>query len=124
MSCGTIQKQIKENGWTAGTNVLEDISLNFSGAGLHTKITLLKKDMQVFQHKHVYDHLSVLLDGIVIVETDEGPGHGPYLMVAKDEPVSMVIKANIYHKVSALSDATWMCIHQEREDEIPLEATI
>jgi quercetin dioxygenase-like cupin family protein len=121
VSCGVIEKQIKENGWTAGTNVLEDISLNFSGAGIHTKITSLKKDMVVFQHKHVYDHLSVLLDGTVVLETDEGKGFGPYLMVAKDEPVSIVIKAGIYHKVSALTDATWMCIHNQKEDEIPLE---
>jgi len=98
---------------------VEDQSKNFSGADTHCKVTYFKAGQQGVQHSHKYDHLSVLLDGVVIVKAGERQ------MIMKSEPgepCSIVVKAGEEHVVIALTDAIWMCIHNTlNEGEIPLE---
>jgi quercetin dioxygenase-like cupin family protein len=102
MSCGTLQLE-------RGKNL--NIGLDFSGAGLHVKVTTIPKGMRLVQHKHTYDHLSVLLSGRVIVKSDADT----LVIDAGDSPKSLVIEAGRLHSVVALTDAVWLCVHKEEE---------
>lgn len=108
MPCGHIT-QLAKASVTAGKNVFEDKAVNLSGAGTFCKVIGLVKNDFVIKHKHDYDHLSILLSGMVIVKTDDNE----YVMDATVSPKSTVIKANEYHAVYALTDASWLCVHKE-----------
>jgi quercetin dioxygenase-like cupin family protein len=105
MSCGVTQF-MKENNVTMQDGVLEDIAVNYRGAGMFVKQVTLKAGQCVIKHKHDYDHLSILLSGSVILETDE------YLKELEG-PTSVVIKAGLFHKVTTMTDAVWLCVHAE-----------
>lgn len=113
MGCGKITTLAEKLGIQAGINVLEDISTDFEGAGISLKFVPLKKNQFVIQHKHKYPHLSVLLSGKVLLESDGSQK----LLDASIEPQSIVIPAGAYHQVTALSDAVWLCVHN-KEDEV------
>lgn len=104
MGCGVTQFMRENN--VQMSSALEDVSTDFRGAGLWVKHVPLKAGQCVIKHKHDYAHLSVLLSGIVTVETDEGTHQ-------LDGPTSIVISAGLYHKLTALTDALWMCVHAE-----------
>lgn len=106
MSCGIVTKQAEALGIKPGTNVLEDISHNLHGCGVSVKVTPLARGMKVIQHKHSYDHLGVLLTGRVIVQTD----NDTCVLAADDGPMSIIIEADIYHSVTAVTDAVWQCV--------------
>jgi quercetin dioxygenase-like cupin family protein len=110
MGCGVTQF-MHENKVKMQPDVLKDVSADFIGAGLLAKRIPLKAYQVIIKHKHDYDHLSLLLDGVVIVETDEGA----QTLVA---PSSIVIKAGLYHKLTALTDSLWLCIHACTPDQI------
>lgn len=105
MGCG-VTEFMRENNVQMRDGILEDVSINYSGAGLRVKEIPLKENQCVIKHKHSYDHLSVLLNGIVVLETDE------YTKVLEG-PTSVVIKANLYHKLTAMTDALWLCVHAD-----------
>jgi len=108
MGCGVVTRAAEAAGIQAGVNVLEDVSKNFKGAGVEVKMTPLQAGMEVIQHKHEYDHLSVLISGKVRVSTDEAT----YWLDATIIPHSLVIKAGRYHTVYAITDAVWLCVHK------------
>lgn len=58
------------------------------------------------QHKHPYEHLSILASGTIIVES----GGTTQTLVG---PCCITIPANTHHGVKALTDAQWYCIHSE-----------
>jgi quercetin dioxygenase-like cupin family protein len=108
--CGHVTKLAEQFGITPGVNVLEDVSKNFDGAGIQVKVTPLEKDMTVIQHRHSYDHLSILLSGSVILQND---GMTTILNASKG-PVSIIIEAGQLHALTALTDnVVWMCIHKD-----------
>jgi quercetin dioxygenase-like cupin family protein len=109
MGCGTITRKAIDAGIIPGVNVLEDVSTNHVGAGVSVKATPLKKGMEVIQHKHSYPHLSVLVSGLVALKNDDFSR----IIDARKEPQSVVIEANQYHSVIALTDALWLCVHVE-----------
>jgi quercetin dioxygenase-like cupin family protein len=101
MSCNTIELEHKNL----------KIGTDFTGAGLHVKLTELKKGMKLVQHKHTYDHLSLLLSGRVIVHLDTDA----IVIDASATPRSMVIEAGRIHRVTAITDACWLCVHHDSE---------
>ena len=105
MGCG-VTEFMRENKVKMRDGVLDDVSTDFRGAGLLAKHIPLKAGQCVIKHKHDYAHLSVLLSGIVTVETDESTHQ-------LEAPTSIVIKAGLHHKLTALTDSLWMCIHVE-----------
>lgn len=112
MGCGVVTARAIEAGITPGVNVLEDVSKNFEGAGVSVKVTPLKAGMEVIQHKHAYPHLSILMSGVVVLKTD----NWSKTINAKKEPQEVVIEADTYHAVIALTNAVWLCIHSEGKE--------
>ena len=103
MGCGVTQF-MQDNNVVMQEDALRDVSTDFSGAGILAKRIPLEAGRVIIKHKHDYSHLSVLLEGSAIVETDEGA----QILVA---PASIVIKAGLYHKLTPLTDGLWLCIH-------------
>lgn len=62
------------------------------------------------QHVHTYDHLSILASGTAWVTVDD-----------KTEcftgPVCLTIAAGKSHKVTALTDIHWFCVHSTDETD-------
>jgi quercetin dioxygenase-like cupin family protein len=109
MGCGIVSSRAIEAGINPDVNVLEDVSKNFEGAEVSAKVTPLTAGMEVIQHKHRYPHLSILMSGTVVLKTDDWSR----IMNASKEPQSVVIEADKYHAVIAITDAVWLCIHSE-----------
>lgn len=111
MSCGIISKFLKDNHVSIEqNNALRDVSINYVGAGVYAKQVNIPKGFDVIQHKHKFDHLSILLEGSVEVISDDSCES--IFLVA---PASLVIKANTYHGVYALENSVWLCIHNVDE---------
>ena len=79
--------------------------------GLYAKQMNLPKGYEAISHSHAYSHFSVLAKGKVIVMTDEDN-------FKFEAPACIEIKAGIHHKIVALEDATWFCIHATDETDI------
>ena len=73
-------------------------------SGVYIKEMNLKKDHYVCTHVHNYDHFGLLGSGKVSVELND----------EKTEyigPCVIEIKAGIKHKITALENIVWFCIH-------------
>jgi quercetin dioxygenase-like cupin family protein len=109
MGCGVVTRRAEELGVIDGSPREQlDISQNFSGAGVFAKVVQIPAGVRILKHRHNYDHLSILISGVVNLETDDGT----QTMMA---PESVVIKANTYHRVTAVTDATWICLHPTQD---------
>lgn len=84
-----------------------NITHHFS-SGLYAKQMVIPKDSYAFQHKHEYDHLSVLATGKVLVKKDDNVEE----IVA---PACVNIEARKTHSILALEDCVWFCIHATHE---------
>ena len=73
-------------------------------AGVYAKGAFLKAGDRLVQHKHKFDHLSILATGTVDV-TVEG------VTTRINESDCLTIEAGKYHCVVAVTDAVWYCIH-------------
>lgn len=82
-------------------------------AGLYARQMQLPKDHYAVSHKHSYDHLSILAAGVVIVEVDG-------VETEYTGPVCLNILAGTEHKITALKDAVWYCIHATSETDIAM----
>lgn len=82
--------------------------------GLYAKEMRLPKDHYAESHRHTYDHLSILAEGVVTVEIDGEDG------VVLTAPACINIKAGVVHKITAFADAVWYCIHATSETDIAL----
>lgn len=61
-------------------------------------------------HEHVYDHISILAVGEVLVDIDGA--------VSKHSgPTAIVIPANRKHRIEALTDSVWFCVHATEEHD-------
>jgi quercetin dioxygenase-like cupin family protein len=86
---------------------MNDVVHHFS-AGVYAKEQYLKAGYSVETHAHKYDHLSIMAGGPVLVDCDgevtEYAGHA-----------CIHIKAGVKHKITALGDSVWFCIHATEE---------
>ncbi len=79
------------------------ISHHFGG-GVYSKEARVPSGWVLVQHKHEFDHLSILASGTVelLVDGERSELTGP---------ACLTIKANKHHGVKALTDVVWFCIH-------------
>jgi quercetin dioxygenase-like cupin family protein len=62
-------------------------------------------------HKHNYDHLSILSTGIAEVTTDTETRQ-------YTAPACIDIKAGVEHKIVAITDVDWFCLHHTTETDV------
>jgi len=79
------------------------INHHFS-AGVYAKETHIPSGQVLVQHKHKFDHLSILASGSVELMVD-----GVKTIV--HAPACLTIEANKHHGVKSLTDVVWYCIH-------------
>jgi quercetin dioxygenase-like cupin family protein len=85
------------------------ITHHFS-SGLYAKECMFPKGAQIVQHKHNYDHLSILAKGKVMVVVDDKE-------IEVSAPACLKIEADKHHGVLALEDCVWYCIHATSETD-------
>jgi hypothetical protein len=79
-------------------------------AGVYIKQMHLPCGHTALTHKHVYDHFGLLGSGWAEVEIDgEKKQHRA--------PCVIEIKADKEHKITALTDISWFCIHATEETD-------
>jgi len=78
------------------------------GGGTYAKETYIPAGCVLVQHQHVYEHLSILASGVAEVD-----------LALREGPCVVVIPARTYHRVRAVTDCVWFCIHatEERDPE-------
>jgi quercetin dioxygenase-like cupin family protein len=70
------------------------------------------------QHIHNYDHISILAKGVVFLTVGDSIQelHGP---------TEVVIVAGKVHRIDAITDSVWYCIHATEEtDSQKVDATL
>ena len=86
-----------------------DLRHHFSG-GVYAKETRIPMGKKLLQHKHPFDHMSILASGEVLVRA------GGWVEKMKG-PAVIDMKAGISHEVEALTDAIWFCVHKTDETD-------
>ena len=82
--------------------------------GVYAKEQRLGKGYMVETHAHKYDHLSIMCGGPVEVDCD-----GISTMYV--DHACITIKAGVKHKITALGDSVWFCIHKVSDDLVDFE---
>lgn len=82
------------------------IKHHFSAGGVYAREQMLNAGEEVEKHVHDYDHLSYLTSGRVLIEID-----GDLNML--EGPCMLEVKAGKKHRIQALTDIVWLCIHAE-----------
>jgi hypothetical protein len=95
-----------------------EVTHHFIG-GIYTKECHLPVGIKFMQHKHTFDHMSVLAQGHAIVEVDgiDKEYHAPAVLN---------IRAGKHHAITALTPVVWLCQHVTTctdPDNIDLEIT-
>lgn len=91
---------------------------HFFTEGVYARKMEIQAGTEVPTHKHVYDHLSILAKGRVRVAV--GPIIQEYVA-----PAMIEIKKDMSHKITALEDSLWFCIHATTATDIEsLEQTV
>lgn len=85
-------------------------TIHHFSSGVYAKQMRLPKGATALTHKHEYDHLSILAQGVVLLDTPEGRR----LYAA---PTAVTIRAGIPHGITALEDTVWFCIHATDETD-------
>lgn len=80
--------------------------------GLYAKEMFLVKNSFAVQHKHTYDHLSILSKGKVRVLFD---GENSLEFTA---PACINIVKDLNHAIYALEDSVWFCVHATDETDV------
>lgn len=79
---------------------------HFSAGGVYCREQALKAGFEVEKHIHDYAHLSYLASGSALVEIDDD-------MQVLHGPCMLEVKAGKKHRIQALTDIVWLCIHSE-----------
>jgi quercetin dioxygenase-like cupin family protein len=87
-------------------------TLHHFSDGLYAKQMSIPKGSIACQHKHEYDHLSVLAQGKVRVLFDEDK------FEVYEAPACINIRKGINHTIMAIEDSTWFCIHHTFETDM------
>ncbi|MGQ7939121.1 cupin domain-containing protein [Paraburkholderia sp. D1E] len=77
-----------------------------SAGGVYMREQQLEAGKEVDKHLHPYDHLSFLCSGSAIVEVDGELKH-------LEGPCAIEIRAGKQHRIQAVTDIVWLCIHAE-----------
>jgi len=72
--------------------------------GTYAKRMILKSGSNINSHKHNFDHMSILASGVAMVTIND---------VSKSyaAPAVIEIKAEKTHKIMAVTECHWYCIH-------------
>ena len=91
---------------------------HFFTEGVYARKMVIPAGTQVPTHQHVYDHLSILAQGRVRVGV--GPISQEYVA-----PAMIEIKKNVAHRITAVEDSVWFCVHATSATDIEsLENTV
>jgi quercetin dioxygenase-like cupin family protein len=91
------------------------------GGGTYAKETVIPAGVVLTQHRHAFDHLSILAAGTAAVDVGG-------LCRTLIGPACILIEAGKSHSVTAVTDVTWYCVHAtdctdpERVDDGLIEA--
>lgn len=77
---------------------------------VYMKRTVIPKGAHLQQHRHTYDHASVVVEGEAMVGAD-----GIWQIVRAG--AVLVLKAGTAHEVRALERTVWYCIHPTNEND-------
>ena len=77
---------------------------HYFGAGVYAKEARIPAGQVLVQHKHKFDHLSILASGSIELMVD-----GNRTIV--HAPTCLTIEANKHHGVKSITDVVWYCIH-------------
>jgi len=77
---------------------------HYFGAGVYAKETRIPAGNVLVQHKHKFDHLSILASGSIELMVDDE-------RKIVHAPACLTIQANKHHGVKSLTDVVWYCIH-------------
>jgi len=72
--------------------------------GVYAKRMILKAGSSINSHKHNFDHMSILASGVVMVTVDKQ-------IKSYAAPALIQIKAEKAHKIAAITECHWYCIH-------------
>lgn len=93
------------------------MSLDFSPSvvhhfaeGLYAKQMVIPAEHFIVQHKHAYDHISILANGRAAVDVDDEITH-------YEAPACINIEAGKHHTIIALTDVVWFCVHATQETD-------
>jgi quercetin dioxygenase-like cupin family protein len=78
---------------------------------MYAKETRIPAGVRIDQHKHTFDHYSMLLKGICTVEVDGERQH-------YRAPTVITIAAGKAHSVFAHEDCEWWCLHETDERDV------
>lgn len=95
---------------------MDDIQIDLGivhhfSAGLYARQMLLPAGHFAVTHAHEYDHLSILASGHVLVDVDGA-------ITDLKAPACIEIKAGKHHRITAVEDAIWFCIHATDETDV------
>ena len=110
MSAPEFQTWVEEN--NVGHLPVVDLGTqhHFS-AGVYAKEMHIPKGCVAVTHKHAYDHLSILAQGVAVVTVDGEP------KIYK-APACVEIKAGAAHEITAITPIVWFCIHATEETDL------
>ncbi|RQN37375.1 cupin domain-containing protein [Paraburkholderia tropica] len=82
------------------------IKHHFSAGGVYAREQTLLAGEEVQKHAHDYDHMSYLAGGTAMLDVDGELSviHGPCMLE---------VKAGQSHRITAVTDLTWLCIHAD-----------
>lgn len=83
---------------------------HFFSSGVYAKQMHLPAGHFAVSHKHNYDHLSILAQGVAVVRC--GAEETQYVA-----PACITIKAGEHHEIIAIEDTVWFCIHATDETD-------
>jgi quercetin dioxygenase-like cupin family protein len=86
-----------------------DIKHYFSGREYAKRMTL-PAGHYAETHRHTYDHLSILASGRVEVTIDG-------VTTAYEGPDCITIRSGAEHRIEALTDSVWFCVHATEETD-------
>jgi quercetin dioxygenase-like cupin family protein len=78
--------------------------------GVYSKEIHVPAGVEIKQHKHKFEHMSILAKGTARVEKD---GATEYFI----GPAVVIIAAGVAHKVYAMTDIVWFCTHATDEKD-------
>ena len=79
-------------------------------SGVYARQMTLPAGHFAVTHAHAYDHLSILASGEVLVMKDN-------VQVRYHAPAVITILAGCHHRIEAVQDSVWFCIHATDETD-------
>jgi len=116
----SVSEQFKEN---VGKFEIDLATIHHFSSGVYAKQMTLPAGYKALSHAHIFDHLSLLAKGKVIVTTDTS-------INIYTAPFCITIEKNMHHSIEALEDTVWFCIHATDEtdpdkvDEVLIQQTM